>query len=1451
MNRKKLWKFTLLIVIFLSIFSQLDLVHLNTQKENFTSEKNRTIENKVDESPDTADTISDGSFSDQGNPQNVSLQYIKEKSFKNNKTSDGKITIENSVPGWNMTNFKLNFTGLSTTSKYVSFETRVDGSDEFSADNSWYAASFYIPNTCYLKNISMFIQYFGGEVGGAPKQSKFSIRIYNATLNAGNLIPNKTLDGAADQYSYDLTNLEYGQPVKWYQSNFTNIQLDISKTINNTFFAVFNAINVPNKALLTKTGFIFYANDQPDDQYDSVFLKTSGWTKQTGKKALLKVNLAPLSNKPNPAQINLTVLNTPINATKVYYNNSFFPHQSNKFNIPISSPWFAEVYYNVSFTGNFKYISYSSNMYNASVGKDVVWNSTLNINHFPSESSVFNRTAMFYKPQYWRYNCTYNGTNLFNNLKTRSKTNYIELLNISNNEWTVNYKQTSTILSKTIRSSSDQNNWYPLQNFVNITDYINVTAQLNCSNGISTLRVKTTTNYLTIQSQITKTALNFPLWRPDLNTTAITNNTKIELQIMVSNGTIAGIELYSFSAILSQLNATLTDSISVVLKNDLAYYNFSTKNAYNGELVNVDRLIVKTKKVSGGWQTLIKDYHYIVIYPIMGQSNISIITNTSSFLAGDYLINFTFGKQHYFDSIYNATLKINERTHNMTILGANREDRTYLYGDYAIYSIYLNDSDTGAGIVNSEFSIWANFSEGKDDLATNTYIVEDFNDGNYNISIDTHLIYNEHSAANFTLEFRSQQTGIYLMANATDILKVFTGARRTGLEILANSSTSVIYGIDPWLTLRFYDVNKDEALTYAQFTIKNDTKQIATNKYTIINNPENYTIVFSFNNLEIGNYNLTITAFKLPVGNLTYIASQINFNFTCNLANFTAKLDSLPVLYADDVSKSILLNLTYPYGPITDALIISYLGNNSLSVATTQPGIFKLFLDSTNLTMNTQYYFNLTISRAKFRSYIYSKNLTISPYPSGITVPENYQHIQIYQQQTLTLIAIVKDTFRQRDILNAEVKMKIDGHISESLPFGAVAMNFSWFEGYLDIGDLVPGVYLVFVEITAPNYIASNTTVTITVLEKVKTSLELFSELASFYVSGTDLKIEAKLTGNNEPIKGANLKFEILEVSTTGGTKTQELSAATNKEGIASVIYTIPEDLSSFELKVIFEGSEAYKTTDLEETTIEVRSPTQQLWIDFTFYLPYIIGGIALVTGYKVRSNLKMKKLRVKWSKQELIFNDIMNIQFLLVLHKTSGVSLIQSDIGETKLDGTLIGGFLQAITSFVYGLKSQKITGKEESKFLFDHQDNKIYLEDGENIRVALILKDNPSDHLKQELTLFIKRFEAKYGEYLKEFNGILKYFNDYLTLSTKEFRLYLTRPHSISQKRPSVEISKFQDQLYSFAISYRLITKSEFSMAELRKYLISMLKDHNASEITANLFELIDKQFLNPILQ
>ncbi|MFO8019874.1 MAG: hypothetical protein R6U96_14715, partial [Promethearchaeia archaeon] len=1184
-----------------------------------------------------------------------------------------------------------------------------------------------------------------------------------------------------------------------------------------------------------------YANNNPDDPYKSHFYTKSGteaWSELEGKSGCLKVGLAPISPNPNPQEVNLTVLDQNVNASGFFEYDQLIPHEIEQFTIPVSSLWFSDVTYNANFLGEFEYNTFSRCNYNATLYKDVVWNASISSSQFPEDSSISNKSIQFFKPSYWVYDSAYNGSERYNEASIIKTDEYTKLSHVSNNVWSIIYNQSNGIENIQVKKSSNNLNYVNLGDYANITDWINSSMQTTMKNGIGQLYVYSDSQELTIQSNITNESSTFSLWRPDQDTEVVQNNTLLTLKFLATNGTMAGMEIETFKVVLSELNITLLDNNLDILKNDPAYCTFEARGLSNNEKLDLDNIQITYEKTENTIITLIKDYHYMLektdnIY------NITIDTSLSDFLAATHSINFSFSEQYYASHRVELSLQIQSRTHNMSILRVNRENRIFNLGKQARYQIHLNDSITDEGIIDADYTLKANFSGTSTEISSAAYEIYDSHNGTYEITLFTDVLYQNKELQNLTIEFYSGKSGIYTTQNVNDSLFIVNDPLETNLDILSNSSTNVVIGESVWISLR-YHLLTEANLSDADFSLFNNSQRLDRADYNINEEENSYKITFDLEVMSIGKYNLTIEANKSREDIISYTKSSVTFNFTFSAATFSVEMDPFPEIYADDTSNAIFLNLTYKLGAVENPHIISYFGSNKLSTAVIEPGRYKIFLNSEGCNIGASYEFNITISKSKFNTFFNNSYETITPYPSKITIPEEYQDLEVYQEQTLEVITILKDTFRERDILNATVRMKIEGKSTYSDSFEYLASDFGWYSGSLKIGKISPGTYNLIVEMNATNYKSASANTSISIWEKKSTSMTFVQDLSPPYVRGDTLSLRIKLLAGGKPVIHSEIQIEFVKYYPNGKTEREQLFSTTDENGVAIFNYII-EELEALEIQIVFSGNVEYEGCSFKVEPINIRSKGEQIFLNILPFIPFIIGAAIGVSAYGIKNKIEYKKNLEKWKHKEQIFQDMMNIQYLLVLNKAAGNPIIQDDFGSTELDGTLVSGFLQAITSFIYGIKKEKTDGKEQSHFLFDHQDYKILLEDGKYVRVALVLKERPSDILKEELVKFIRRFESEYKGKLKDFDGTLKHYRHYMKLSTKKLRLTLYKPHVINPKLVKTKLNDFEMDILNITQTFEVLTEKKFNIPELRKYILNVKSDEPKERITATILNLI----------
>jgi hypothetical protein len=534
--------------------------------DNLKSVKNEENLERLSTSYDFGDDF----FNGNGDSLNVSL-YGNRNESKALSIKEEDLIISNEKNGWNLSKFRLNFTEIYASDANIPYEIRNDGSEEIFNSNTAYANSFQIPNSCYIRNLSMFIQYPGGyfEFQGTAnrynttKPSEFSIRIYNATLDNSRIIPDKPMDNfEEDEIFFNLTEYPHAQPARWYQSNFTtNNILNISKTFNNTWFAVFEPIIFPSGGFFPiMNPYYYYAEEELGDNYKINLLKNeTSWGEIAGKNGMFKINYSPIDINPNPEEINISVFDNPVDANGLYYHNSFLENENDEFIISINSPWFGNVELNVSFEGEFRYDTKSVNVFRAIDGSDVLWNSTLEIREY--NDKFYNNSANFYKPYFWNFSSVYKDGEIYEDVKNNSE--FVKLNNISNDTWIITYNQKNNIISPNFTYSTNQIDWndFSDKEFINATHYINISSTFNNSNGDALLHVylgSSTEADLAIQEEITIQNHYFPLWRFKFNMSSnFENDTLAEIRLMTNNGTVAGIVSKSIRIILDKSQTDL------------------------------------------------------------------------------------------------------------------------------------------------------------------------------------------------------------------------------------------------------------------------------------------------------------------------------------------------------------------------------------------------------------------------------------------------------------------------------------------------------------------------------------------------------------------------------------------------------------------------------------------------------------------------------------------------------------------------------------------------------------------------------------------------------------------------------------------------------------------------------------------------------------------------------
>lgn len=218
---------------------------------------------------------------------------------------------------------------------------------------------------------------------------------------------------------------------------------------------------------------------------------------------------------------------------------------------------------------------------------------------------------------------------------------------------------------------------------------------------------------------------------------------------------------------------------------------------------------------------------------------------------------------------------------------------------------------------------------------------------------------------------------------------------------------------------------------------------------------------------------------------------------------------------------------------------------------------------------------------------------------------------------------------------------------------------------------------------------------------------------------------------------------------------------------------------------------------------------TQQFQVVVSFIIPLslvaIIGSIGSIASFIV-----VKKHRTaKEHRRQTIYNkymDALNLDYFIVSDKKSGLNIFDEIITESRMDSSLISGFLQAIRGF--GIELTKST-EESQTIKLEYQDSKILMSEYKNIRIVLIMKENPSPDFLKSVDSLTHELNENFGKYLDDFDGDISVFRDVSKMMRDKLLISLVYPLNLG-KTAKIRINSYEKSIIERA---KLILKERKS--------------------------------------
>jgi hypothetical protein len=225
---------------------------------------------------------------------------------------------------------------------------------------------------------------------------------------------------------------------------------------------------------------------------------------------------------------------------------------------------------------------------------------------------------------------------------------------------------------------------------------------------------------------------------------------------------------------------------------------------------------------------------------------------------------------------------------------------------------------------------------------------------------------------------------------------------------------------------------------------------------------------------------------------------------------------------------------------------------------------------------------------------------------------------------------------------------------------------------------------------------------------------------------------------------------------------------------------------------------------------------------------------------------------------QDLIwqkFLDVLNIKYILLMAKESGLDLIDYPISGAGVNTELLTGFIQANITFSESSNTSDgfvNHGNIGQFYEFQYETFNILLKNGQFIRICLVLDNKASDSLKILVTDFLGEYESRYldkiGAHIKK--G-MKHFEDTIDYITDTFNVKLVFPMILTHTLLPDELyliqkNPIQKAIIDFA-KLLLASKSFFFIINLIDEVQKIVRI-DANKILYEVYQLIEKKIIIP---
>jgi len=320
---------------------------------------------------------------------------------------------------------------------------------------------------------------------------------------------------------------------------------------------------------------------------------------------------------------------------------------------------------------------------------------------------------------------------------------------------------------------------------------------------------------------------------------------------------------------------------------------------------------------------------------------------------------------------------------------------------------------------------------------------------------------------------------------------------------------------------------------------------------------------------------------------------------------------------------------------------------------------------------------------------------------------------------------------------------------------------------------------------------------------------------------GAEWKIEANSPNINLNIemtktewkRGDELEFSV-NAPTTQGNLTYIIIKPSGKAELIEIKEAVSElNYFSFEIPSNWtKGTYIGKIYWNNETDVGMKSQefqisitsipfTMEPWMIFVIILITVGISVAGIMSYRTIKTMRNRQVE----KQQKLYNsciDILNLDYIMVTDKKSGLNVYTQNLSEKTIDAALISGFLQAIHSF--GIELIKVEDQSQTIKL-EYKDLIILMSEFVNIRLILIMKERPSRFFLYSIEELAYDIFKNYGNLVDSFNGDVMPFHSIEILLKQHLNVSFIYPLRITQieKLEKIKITQSERLYINKAVS------------------------------------------------